>query len=248
LAKSLTFITGIEGTGTTLLLAWLGTPSQCSAIGGNHFDLPDRPAAMELADQFGSATAALWDGERSDASDGAALAKAADCWRALLASEAFASIDHFIYKRSTPFSRPRDRFRPKLADVLLLEPSARIVVMHRDPRAAAYSSFRRFGGTLEEVARSVACNLEYLDSQIAALSSSQVRIVPYHRLCTDPSCYRDIISFCGLPPAPTPALEHATDERYRDELSANELDWLDRYFEGPISAHWRRLDGEMPQC
>lgn len=232
MARTLTFITGVEGTGTTLLLRLLSAPAGCAALGGNHFALPLGDDAKPLADAFAAGVNALWDGQGDPDTRDTRAQEVARSLAVLRASPAYAGVDHLIFKRSVPFGRPRDRFRPEPADVLALDPEARIVVMRRDPRAAAYSSLRRFGGTLREVAASVAGNLDRLSRQLAALPAASVREVSYAQLCADRDCYPTVARFCGLPVAPVPPLECGADARYRAELPPDDLAWLDAFFAG----------------
>lgn len=242
-SKRLIFITGVEGTGTTLALRLLSSAPTSAAIGGNHFDLPDDPRAAALASAFAAATKTLWDRERAPGTDDAARMRVRRDFDTMVGSPAFADIDTFVFKRSAPFGRPRDRYLPNPADMLDLSPATRIIVMYRDPRAAAYSSIRRFGGPLVQVAHSVAANLTRLSRLIEALPDGVAKVVFYGALCADPDILAQVGAFCGVSVDACEPLNTAGDNLYRAALASDELQWLDEFFRGDRAVEWRALAG-----
>lgn len=130
--------------------------------------------------------------------------------------------------------------------MLDLTEDARIVISYRDPRAAAYSAFRRFGGDLRQVAVATADHLTFLAAQAQAIGPRRVHVVSYRALCDRPdAALAPLAQFCELPLGALREAERATrldppadDGRYRAELTGEERRWLDRFFDERRRGQW----------
>ncbi|MBA3810503.1 MAG: sulfotransferase [Caulobacteraceae bacterium] len=246
MTKRLIFIAGVEGSGTTALLRILSAPPACASLGGNFLRLPEHPDARRLAKAFGAANQAQWDRTNDLAAQMTAPPAAAACLREIAQSAAFEAATHLLLKRSSPFGKPRDRFTPDLWDVLDLTEDARIVICYRDPRAAAYSALRRFGGDLRQVALATADHLTFLAAQAQAIGAGRVHVLSYRTLCDRPeAALAPLAHFCELPLGALCEAERAArpqppadDGRYRTELAREECRWLDAFFDDRRRAQW----------
>jgi hypothetical protein len=247
------FIGGAEGSGTTLLLRILSRPDGCVSLGGNHVKLPDGPEAQRLAVEFEHINRRVWD-RHADLEQ--SIASRCD-WIAITAqillSPAFSTQSHFLLKRSFPFAMPRNRYTPDLWDVADILPNARVVLIYRDPCATTFSALRRgFDTDLRRIAVSCGEQLTYLAAQAAAAGADRVRVVSYERLCREPArVVKSIGEFCGLTMAAiatavsAEAMHQRTDERYANELAAEQVTWLRRFFDGRRRAQWRLLEASL---
>jgi hypothetical protein len=240
------FIGGVEGSGTTLLLRLLSSPSGCASLGGNYVKLPDHPEARSLAEAFERTNRRVWNRKLSfqDQEDGYQQ------WRAsmdrILASSAFKDTSHFLFKRSFPFAQPRDQYAPDLWDILGLWPDVRILVIYRDPRAATFSAFRgKFDSDLRRLAIVCSEQLTSLAAQVRAIGPRQVRIISYRQLCEDaPRVLRPVADFCAIPfdqvntAVQAEPMDAATDTRWARELGAKDTAWLDRFFNDRRRRQW----------
>jgi hypothetical protein len=247
MSKRLIFIAGVEGSGTTVLLRILSAPASCASLGGNFLRLPGHPEAKRLARAFAVANQSQWDRTNALQAHLQARSAMASRLRAIVQSGAFADRNCLLFKRSSPFGTPCDRFLPDLWDVLELMEDVRIVISYRDPCAAAYSALRRFGGNLRQVAVATADNLTSLGAQAQAIGPERVHILSYRALCDRPDAVLGrLAQFCGLP---LEALREAgsavrleppgDDQRYRAELEVEETRWLDDFFDERRRRQWR---------
>jgi hypothetical protein len=232
--KRFIFIGGAEGSGTTLLRRLLAAPSCCASHGRDIAKLPDHPDALGLFQAFEAANERLWDRllplplheqARQDFHRAAA---------AMVQSPAFTGCSHFVFKRSFPFGGG-DQHRPDLVDVLGLPGESRIVVIYRDPCAAAYSALRRgFDTDLRRLALRCAEHLTWLGGQLCGIDPERFLVVSYQRLCQAPEAELARLSaFCGFALEPGDigeSLEQAADARYRRELPAALVSWLEEFF------------------
>ena len=248
--QRLIFIAGVEGSGTTVVLRILSAPAACASLGGNFLRLPDHPDAKRLASAFAAANQAQWDRTNALQAHLRARAATASRLREIVQSPAFADRNCLVFKRSSPFGKPRDRFVPDLWDALELMDDVRIVISYRDPRAAAYSALRRFGGDLRQVAVATADNLTSLAAQAQAIGSERVHVLSYRSLCDRPEvALGPLAQFCGLPlealreAGRAVSLEPpADDQRYRAELDGEEARWLDGFFDQRRRGQWRAFE------
>jgi Sulfotransferase family len=253
-ARKYIFIGGAEGSGTTLLLRLLSSPKGCASLGGNYQKLPAHPDAKPLADAFLAANGRVWDRKLSFAEQESSRRD----WRAamdhILAAPAFTETSHYLFKRSFPFASPRDRFTPDLWDIVELWPDVRILVAYRDPRASTYSAFRRkFDADLRRLAVVASEQLTWLAGQVRAIGLERIRIIPYAQLCTDPEAVLEpVADFCGIPyDQVTEALRREkvdtnVDSRWSHELSEQNCNWLNRFFDGGRRRQWEILEAGHP--
>jgi hypothetical protein len=183
--------------------------------------------------------------------------RAKEAWLALAARVgapgAFGAYTHLIFKRSFPFGKPHGSGSPDVWDVLDAFPTARIVVMARDPCAATYSALRRgFDTDLRRLAVECDDQLSRLAGIVRALDPQQVRVVSYSALGATPEAtLAEICAFAGIPFAPVREaairvnLRPGADDRYRAELPGEELTWLDAYFDGRRRRQWEDLFGPL---
>lgn len=245
------FIGGAEGSGTTVLLRLLSTPPGGTSLGGNYTKLPDDPAARPLTAAFDAANRQLWDRKASLTDHEAGRARWYETLEAILDSEAFADTSRFFFKRSFPFAMPRDQYAPDLWDVYDLWPEAQVITIYRDPRAAAYSAFRRgFDTDIRRLAVVCSEQLTWLAGQIRAIGRERVPVISYRELCSDPlAVLRPIAELCGIPMEQVEAavaaegLKTTTDSRWSQELSREEVHWLNTFFDERRMAQWDILTG-----
>jgi len=243
------FIGGAEGSGTTLLLRLMSSPKSCVSLGGNYQKLPPYPEAKPLADAFIAANTRVWDRKLSFEEQESARRD----WRLatdrILAAPAFSATSSYLFKRSFPFALPRDRFTPDLWDIMELWPNVRILIVYRDPRAATYSAFRRkFDTDLRRLAVVCSEQLTWLAGQVRAIGSERIRIVSYARLCADPGAVLEpTAAFCGIPYdqvisaiRPEEVVGNA-DDRWSRELSVQDSNWLNRFFDSGRLRQWEIL-------
>jgi len=250
LAREYIFIGGAEGSGTTLLLRLLSSPKGCASLGGNYQKLPAHPYAKPLADAFMAANNRVWDRKLSFAEQESGRRD----WRAamdhILAAPAFTEISRYLFKRSFPFASPRDRFTPDLWDIMELWPEVKILVVYRDPRAATYSAFRRkFDSDLRRLAVVCSEQLTWLAGQVRAIGPERIRVISYAQLCIDPGAVLEpLADFCGIPYDQVTAavrgekMEVNADSRWKDELSGQDANWLNRFFNCGRLRQWEVLE------
>ena len=234
-AKRFIFISGAEGSGTTLLRRLLASPPGCASLGRDIAKLPDHPDARPLFQAFENANQRLWDrllplpqheqARRDCYGAAAVMAKA----------PAFAETSHFVFKRSSPFGGG-DRHRPDLLDVIGLPADSRIVLIYRDPCAATYSALRRgFDADLRRLALRCAEHLTWAAAQLRCIDPERILVVSYARLCQAPELELPRLgAFCGFAIEPgelSEALIRDADARYRSELRPAYAAWLEHFFD-----------------
>lgn len=245
------FIVGAEGSGTTVLLRLLSSPRGYVSLGGSHFKYP-RPA-KDLVDAFDAANHRLWDRKESFA----VHAEARRDWHAtnaaILASPIFEEVSRFFFKRSFPFDAPRDQYAPDMWDIYDLWPDVQTIVIYRDPRAAAYSAFRRgFDTDIRRIAVVCSEQLTWIAAQVAAIGRERFKLVSYSELCVEP--LRALTPLAALSETPTAEMEAAIakeggvkvglDDRWSRELGADEAGWLAEFFDERRLRQWAILKGE----
>ena len=248
--RKLIFIGGAEGSGTTVLLRLLSAPDGCVSLGGNFQKLPDHPDAKSLADSFMAANSRVWDRKLSFEEH----EKGRRDWRTatdrILAASSYAETVHFVFKRSSPFATPRDRYTPDLWDILDLFPDCRIVLIYRDPRAATCSALRRkFDTDIRRLA--VVCNeqLTWLAGQVRAIGLERIRVISYTRLCANPEAALERIAyFCSIPfdqvidAIRREDLRTNSDTRWMRELNPEDSSWLNQFFDHRRLRQWQILE------
>jgi hypothetical protein len=243
------FIAGAEGSGTTVLLRLLSAPASCASLGGNFVKLPRHPDAIALVRALDLATGHLWDRKAPFAYHADAGRHWHEAMAAILGSEAFGVTSRLFFKRSFPFGRERDRYVPDLWDILDLWPTAQLIVIYRDPRAASYSNLRRgFDTDLRRLAVVCSEQLTWIAAQVRAIGRDKVAVVSYSELCRDPlGVLLPLAERCALPVAEVRAAAEAekvvttTDERWARELPAEDAAWLNGFFDARRLRQWAIL-------
>lgn len=243
------FILGASGSGTTMLTRLLSAPEGCVGLGGNHISIPrsDR-RAYALARRFKRANDRLWDRRAPARVAEAAGPEMLALIDRLLAMPGYRRTSHVAFKRSAPFHRG-DRYRPDLSDLWRLFDDPRLIVVHRDPRASTASSHRRrFAANLRAAAVITDEQLTYISAQLATLDPRGWLGFTYEELCRRPAeIMGQVADFVGLPRA---GLERAiVEERvdptrndaWRQRLTTEEVDFLERYFDGRRERQWPLL-------
>jgi hypothetical protein len=252
--KTLIFIGGAEGSGTSMLRRLLAAPERCASVGPDFVQLPDRPDALALFSAFVNVTERLWECTSSLDEHLEARYEWREAARELCWSPAFVGRTHLVVKRSFPFGVPHGRCCPDLWNVLDLFADARIVVLYREPCAAVYSTFRRgFDSDLRRLAVSCADHLTRLASQVRAIDPARVRIISYEALCEEPEATLEpLTAFCGIPFEPVleaVCREQMTiggDRRFASDLPQPDAAWLERFFDARRRRAWDVLEKDAP--
>jgi hypothetical protein len=242
------FVVGVSGSGTTMTTRILGGAPGAVCLGGNHVRVPDDPAALEVSRRFNEASARLWDRQADALTAASAGREMVDLLDQLSGLPACQGVTHVVYKRSFPFFAG-DRHRPDLRDLFDLFADVRLVVVHRDPRAATASSLRReFGPNLRACAVVIEDQLTYVAAQLATLDPSRCLLTSYEGFCSDPTTgARRLARFCGLDEsgliraALAERVEVGRNDRWRAELSAADVRFLDRFFDAGRRRQWALL-------
>jgi hypothetical protein len=241
------FIAGAEGSGTTLLLRILSAPTACASLGGNYLKIPPTSGARHLVDEFRVGNAISWDGRLSESERSEGQRKWHAAWNKIVASDAFSGVQHFLFKRSFPFGVPHGQRSPVFRDITKLVDTAHFVVIYRDPRASTYSALRRgFDQDLRQLAN--ICSEQLALLSIQARSSPGVRVVAYSEFCSRPETTVDpLIQAFGLDQGEVyyAIKQELPDslliDRYRRELSPDQLKWLDEFFDDRRREQWAFL-------
>jgi hypothetical protein len=248
--KTLIFIAGAEGSGTSVLRRLLAAPDCCASLGQNFSKLPDHPEARRLFAEFVDASARLWD----RTAPLSARLKARCDWHSAAerigVSRVFSDRTHLVLKRSFPFGVPHGIGSPDLWDVLDLFADTRIVVIYREPCAAVYSAFRRgFDSDLRRLAVMCAEQLTRLAAYAQTIDTGLMRIISYGALCKAPDAtLKPLSAFAGIPfDAISDAVRKErimtdTDRRYASELPRSDVTWLERFFDARRRRQWEKLE------
>jgi hypothetical protein len=247
------FVVGVSGSGSTMLTRILGGVPGAVALGGHvkipSVSIPDSDVvALDIVRRFNAATERLWDRQAVlplRHGDGREMLELVEELRAL---DAYRNTSHVVYKRSFPFFEG-DRYRPDLHDLFELFDDVRLVVIYRDPRASTTSSLRRqFGPHLRACAVVIEEQLTYIAAQLATLDPAHYIITAYEDLCANPvPIVRELARFCNLDEeamvrrAHTEKVEVGRNDRWGSELSADEIAFLDRFFDARRRRQWSLL-------
>lgn len=175
----LIFVTGPEGSGTTMLLRFLSRPEGAVALGGSYASF----GYDEQRGMINAITLRLWDTSIAIRSDEREKKK-----KAIQNIRIPDGVSHVVYKRSFPFAHPH--CFPRLGDVCDLSSDVQIVVAGRDPAACAASTYRQgHAKTIEEAAQRIRKGVERLSSELAQIESRLFRVVSYERAVSDPRSY-----------------------------------------------------------
>lgn len=232
-----------------MLTRILSSPDGSLALGGNYTSIPDTDTeARTIARQINRATRDLWDREAGIAMAEHSRLRTRELLDRLLGLRDYRHLTHVVYKRSAPFGRG-DRYRPILHDLFTLFEDLRVVIVHRDPRASTASSYRRkFAQTLRGCALITEEQLTLLSAQVAALGRDRFLCFAYEDFCADPlRLTRRLAAHCGLPEAGLVEAVHAErvepgrNERWRQELTPDEVAFLDDFFGDARRRQWPEL-------
>jgi len=123
------------------------------------------------------------------------------------------------------------------------------VVMVRDPRASAFSTLRRgFDQDLRKLAVLCSEQLSLLSAQAQTIPEHRLKVVSYSRLCLRPAetlapfltsfeLDRDEVQQAIAHELPSPLV----DDRYQRSLSADQVTWLDEFFDNRRCKQWEFL-------
>lgn len=181
-SRTFVFVTGVEGSGTSLVLRLLSAPSCALALGGNYVS-PNRPGYDCVANcaRLNALTRGLW----NTAAPPTRL-QARKGRRAVNDLAVPDDVRFVIHKRSYPFEAAG--FYPRLADVLEIGARSRIVVLTRDPRSCSASVLRRgFVATIEEAAERVAKAGAMLRDQLQSLPAAACLALAYEEMLRSPA-------------------------------------------------------------
>ena len=243
------FIAGAEGSGTTVLLRFLSAPAGGCSLGGNFVKLPNHPEARPLMLAFDAANRQLWDRKLSFREHAEARTRWHQALEAILASDAYAAEKRLFFKRSFPFAHPRDQYAPDLWDICDLWPGGELLVIYRDPRAASYSAFRRgFDNDIRRLAVVCSEQLTWLAAQVTAIGREHVSIVSYAELCRSPlAALAQAAARCAIPfveiekVVAGEGVVSDADDRWSRELPAEEVAWLNEFFDARRLRQWAAL-------
>jgi hypothetical protein len=247
--QRLIFIGGAEGSGTTMLRRLLSGPDVCASYSENFSKLPGHPDARPLLKAFVDGTKRLWDRSGSRSEHQQAFGDLQQSVTKIAISPAFSAQTCIVVKRSFPFGGPRYQYVPDLWDMLDVMPDTRIVVIFRNACAATYSALRRgFDTDIRRLAISCCTQLTWLAGQVDAIGFDKVHVVSYSTLCASPdAALAPLAGFCGLPldalrqAAREEGLLRDADDRYRSELEAADLEWLESFFDERRCRQWSIL-------
>jgi hypothetical protein len=245
------FITGIEGSGTTMFSRILAWPTGVVGLGGNHVTVPrSERDAFRLVRAFNDANERCWDRHATATEAAIARRQMRELVDQLLELPAYRDTTHAIYKRSAPFKRERDRFRPDLLDLDMAFDDACVLLIYRDPRASTASALRR--SFFDEVRRAAVTyeeQLTYLDAQLGALDPERSLVVSYEQFCRDPASFAGALaSLTGLSEndLKTAISEESPDpgreQQWRTRLDDASVEFLDGFFDERRCRQWPRLD------
>jgi len=187
------FITGCSGSGTTMILKIMSTPSRVLTLGGNYTPIKD-----PLINEFKELTKLMWDRFGDITQHLGAKKQIPRVVESLLGK--YKRKDILLCKRSAPFGKG-DRYTPQLSDIVELFKDCKIVIMTRNPIYSTLSSFRRsFGTNLRNTAIMCDEQLSNLNSQLALIDPSIYKIIRYEDYCLNPKKGGiEISKFCNLP-------------------------------------------------
>jgi hypothetical protein len=110
--------------------------------------------------------------------------------------ESIKEVTHFILKRSI---LDDDDYWLDFHDILKIQPDAKLVVVYRDPRAAAYSAFKRDAGNLKQCAMRQMEQLGMISMLISSLAPEQYIVLGYDGLCKHlKECTSEMSKLCGI--------------------------------------------------
>jgi len=243
------FIAGAEGSGTTLMSRLLAAPKTAASLGGLYVKTPQSEEASRLTEEFQSVNYLVWDRKAPFAENREARRKWRAVWEHILGCAAFAGTTHFVFKRSFPFGIPRERYVPYLQDVDEMVGNVQFVVMYRDPRASSYSTLRRgFDKDLRGLAVLCSEQLTLLAAQTRTIPENRLKVVSYSKLCLAPAdTVAPLLRRCDLDHEEVQrAVEREfpkpkVDDRYQRALGADQVAWLDEFFDERRCRHWAFL-------
>jgi len=127
--------------------------------------------------------------------------------------------------------------------------NVQFVVMYRDPRASSYSTLRRgFDKDLRGLAVLCSEQLTLLAAQSRTVPENRLKVVSYSKLCLAPAdTVAPLLRRCDLDHEEVQrAVEREfpkpkVDDRYRRALGADQVAWLDEFFDERRCRHWAFL-------
>lgn len=246
----LIFLSGAEGSGTTLLTRLLSSPDNVVTISGKHRTIPrEDQEVFKLAKKFNDLTKTLWDRKGTMQAHLNAKLEMPKVIEKFSTYERYRHVTHLLMKRSAPFYKG-DQYRPDIADVLDLFPNARIIFAYRDPRASTFSMYRReFVENLREAAVICEEQLTYFAAQLSTLSREMYRVVNYESFCAFPEkLATDLATFCELPldvilkAIQEEKVDATRNDLWQKELTGEEINFLNDFFNSRRKAQWKLLE------
>ncbi len=139
--KTFIFITGVEGSGTTMMLKIFDSINNTAVLGGNYWS----PSLSPIAAKINSLTEKLWNTKLTISSE-----EKRDLIQNIQSLSIPSRISHIIYKRSFPFL---DKYHyPIISDIKCFSKKTKLIVMNRDIEDNTSSILRRKFETDSQIA------------------------------------------------------------------------------------------------
>jgi len=248
----LIFVTGGEGSGTTMLNRILAS-SECVVNTHYHSDEEHKDQIRKYVQIIRRATKKLWFRQASfNSYQQAKIKLPAQVEKLFRLASQQNQVSHIAIKRSSPFLGKRKGtalYRPDLHDLVDLFKNLHIVVLYRDPKAAAYSALKRgFTDDIKQAAVRCEEHLTYLAAQLGGLDPKLYRIISYEKFVGDPMRYaEELAEFCQLSEGGIVAgIQHENvsggkNERWKEELLPEEMAFIEQFFDDRRLSQWSLL-------
>ncbi len=185
------FITGIEGSGTTMMLKLLDSMDNMAILGGNYWS----PRLKYEADTLNGLTQRLWD-DREVMS----VEDRIDVIREIRELELPSDYTHVVHKRSFPFL---DLFHfPNLIDCFEMSSCCKVLAMTRGLEASSRSILRRkFVADKEGASQRVVEAVRRIDKELSMIDGEYIMPISYEDIIDaerKPGILRDLADFIAI--------------------------------------------------
>lgn len=196
--KNLIFITGIKGSGTTMMAELLSVPDFSVGVGFDYIT----PGCESYAKIIREAVQYMWN--ISTNKNPRKIAEIKETIRNLTFPE---NIKYVILKCSFPFMNKHIPFKkltnfPSLLDLFDLNSATEFIIMKRDPKRCAVSGLRR--NHVDSIIKSAHRTEEgiiRLETELKKINKSLYRIVPYKKVLKKQKKYlENLENFINFPP------------------------------------------------